>query len=172
MVELFANSGDPDQTPRSAASDLGQHCLPVTRLGISSLHRKFGRFTKYSCILPGIHLSYPALCILLVIHPAFLYPTGHSCILLVDVMCCSVAELQRVCTTRRLQLHGKGRNRRIWLWRLHCTQPYPLSKQIHQTTNWWYVSQKNRRLHSQEIGFDISCKLSPVCMKCQILFSE
>ena len=22
MVELFANSGDPDQTPRSAASDL------------------------------------------------------------------------------------------------------------------------------------------------------
>ena len=94
MVELFANSGDPDQTPRSAASDLGQHCLPVTGLGISSLHRKFGRFTKYSCILPGIHLSYPALCILLVIRPAFLYPTGHSCILLVDVMCCSVAELQ------------------------------------------------------------------------------
>ena len=24
MVELFANSGDPDQTPRSAASDLGR----------------------------------------------------------------------------------------------------------------------------------------------------
>ena len=33
MVELFANSGDPDQTPRSAASDLGLHFLPVTRLG-------------------------------------------------------------------------------------------------------------------------------------------
>ena len=32
MVKLFANSGDPDQTPRSAASDLGLHCLPVTRL--------------------------------------------------------------------------------------------------------------------------------------------
>ena len=30
MVELFANSGDPDQTPRSAASDLGLHCLPIT----------------------------------------------------------------------------------------------------------------------------------------------
>ena len=28
MVELFANSGDPDQTPHSAASDLGLHCLP------------------------------------------------------------------------------------------------------------------------------------------------
>ena len=30
MVELFASSGDPDQTPRSEASDLGLHCLPVS----------------------------------------------------------------------------------------------------------------------------------------------
>ena len=37
MVELFANSGDPDQTPHSAASDMGLHCLPVTRSGVSSL---------------------------------------------------------------------------------------------------------------------------------------
>ena len=37
MVELFANSGDPDETSRSAASDLGLHCLPVTRLGVSGL---------------------------------------------------------------------------------------------------------------------------------------
>ena len=37
MVEPFANSEDPDQTPRSAASDLDLHCLPVTRLGVSSL---------------------------------------------------------------------------------------------------------------------------------------
>ena len=37
MVELFANSGDPDQTPRSAASDLGLHCLPDNLLGVSSL---------------------------------------------------------------------------------------------------------------------------------------
>ena len=37
MVELFANSGDPDQTPHVAASDMGLHCLPVTRLGITSL---------------------------------------------------------------------------------------------------------------------------------------
>ena len=37
MVELSANSGDPDQMPHSAASDLGVHCLPVTVLGISRL---------------------------------------------------------------------------------------------------------------------------------------
>ena len=33
MAELFANSGNPDNP---AASDLGLHCLPVTRLGVSS----------------------------------------------------------------------------------------------------------------------------------------
>ena len=37
MAEVFANSEDPDQTPRSAASDLGLHCLPVTLLGFSRL---------------------------------------------------------------------------------------------------------------------------------------
>ena len=37
MVELFANSGDPDQTPQSVASDLDLHCLPVTHLGVSRL---------------------------------------------------------------------------------------------------------------------------------------
>ena len=37
MVELFANIGDPDQTARLAASDLGLHCLPITLLGVSSL---------------------------------------------------------------------------------------------------------------------------------------
>ena len=37
MVELFAHSGDPEKTPRSAASDLGLHCLPVTRLEESSI---------------------------------------------------------------------------------------------------------------------------------------
>ena len=39
MVELFANSIDSDQTPRLAASDLSLHCLPVTRLKVSSLQR-------------------------------------------------------------------------------------------------------------------------------------
>ena len=34
MIQLFTNSGDPDQTPRSAAaSDLGLHGLPNTLLG-------------------------------------------------------------------------------------------------------------------------------------------
>ena len=28
---LKVNSRDPDQTPRSAASDLGMHCLPVSQ---------------------------------------------------------------------------------------------------------------------------------------------
>ena len=37
MVDLFANSGDLDQTRHSATSDLGLHCLPITLLGISRL---------------------------------------------------------------------------------------------------------------------------------------
>ena len=37
MAKLFANSGDPDQMLRSAASDLGLHCLPITRLRVSRL---------------------------------------------------------------------------------------------------------------------------------------
>ena len=35
MVELFANSGDPDQRLHFAASDLGLQCLPITLLGVS-----------------------------------------------------------------------------------------------------------------------------------------
>ena len=35
MVELFANSGDPDQTLHSVASDLNLHCLPIT---LSEMH--------------------------------------------------------------------------------------------------------------------------------------
>ena len=37
MSKPFANSGDPDQMPCSAASDLGLHCLPITLLGVSKL---------------------------------------------------------------------------------------------------------------------------------------
>ena len=37
MAKLFAKGGDPDQTPRFAASDLGQHCLPITLLRVSRL---------------------------------------------------------------------------------------------------------------------------------------
>ena len=44
MAKLFGNSGDPDQTPHSAASDLDLHCLPITLLGISRL--KWGKELK------------------------------------------------------------------------------------------------------------------------------
>ena len=37
MAELFPNSGDTDQTPHDAASDLGLHCLPITHLGVARL---------------------------------------------------------------------------------------------------------------------------------------
>ena len=37
MIELFAKV-ETNQTPRSAASDLGLHCLPATLLGVSRLH--------------------------------------------------------------------------------------------------------------------------------------
>ena len=37
MDKLFAKSGDPDQMPHSAASDLGLHCLPITLLQVSRL---------------------------------------------------------------------------------------------------------------------------------------
>ena len=33
VVDLFANIGDPDHTPRFSASELGLQCFPVTRLG-------------------------------------------------------------------------------------------------------------------------------------------
>ena len=37
-IRIFdVNSVDPDQTPHSAASDLGLHCLPVTFMGVSRL---------------------------------------------------------------------------------------------------------------------------------------
>ena len=30
MAKLFANSGDPDEIPHSAQTDLGPTCLPIT----------------------------------------------------------------------------------------------------------------------------------------------
>ena len=51
LVELFSNSGDPDQTPRSAASDLGLHCLLVTRLGVSSLQWLNDSFIQHMIVL-------------------------------------------------------------------------------------------------------------------------
>ena len=37
MAHLSANSGGPDQTLRSAASDLGLHCLRMTLSGVPRL---------------------------------------------------------------------------------------------------------------------------------------
>ena len=41
---IEANTVDPDQTPRSAASDLGLHCLPMSQFvfdNLTSLHGNF-----------------------------------------------------------------------------------------------------------------------------------
>ena len=39
MFELNANSVDPDQTPRSAASYLGLYCLPMYLYGMLCINR-------------------------------------------------------------------------------------------------------------------------------------
>ena len=54
MVELSANKRDPDQMPRFAASDLGLHCLPITRLGVSSL--QWVKRTWFSVLYEDIFL--------------------------------------------------------------------------------------------------------------------
>ena len=35
---MQANSGHPDQTPHSVASDLGQHCLPMSHKKDTSIY--------------------------------------------------------------------------------------------------------------------------------------
>ena len=37
MPRLFANSGEPDQMPHSAASDLSLHCLPNLKVKTACL---------------------------------------------------------------------------------------------------------------------------------------
>ena len=48
MVELVANSGDPDQMPHFAASDLGLHRLPIALLGASD-YRWLKKTVIYLC---------------------------------------------------------------------------------------------------------------------------
>ena len=47
---LCANSGDPDQTPHSAASDLDLHCLPMSHKKDAGLkcvqHMRFWYLSK------------------------------------------------------------------------------------------------------------------------------
>ena len=46
MYEPNANSVNPDQTPRSAASDLGLYCLPMSILWDARLERVKGFLFK------------------------------------------------------------------------------------------------------------------------------
>ena len=61
MFKLFANSGDPDQMSRSAASDLGLHCLQITLLGVSRLqwviiclYKSTGRGIAFTTMLVSV----------------------------------------------------------------------------------------------------------------------
>ena len=56
MVELFANSVDPDQMLHSAVSDLGLHCLPITHLGVSGLQWVKLSYIPYD-IVPNLSLG-------------------------------------------------------------------------------------------------------------------
>ena len=50
MAKLFANSGDPDQTPHSAASELGLHCLPITFLRVQWVKVKITKLNLWPLI--------------------------------------------------------------------------------------------------------------------------
>ena len=56
----MANSVDPDQTPHSAASDLGLHCLPMSPLW-DARHKwvkdKYGKVIRYFNILGALWIS-------------------------------------------------------------------------------------------------------------------
>ena len=70
MARLFANSGDPDQTPRSAASDLGLHCLSITLIGVSRLQWVSlikSSYTKYNSYRCYSYIFYVCFCIILLI---------------------------------------------------------------------------------------------------------
>ena len=47
MVELLASNADPDQTPQTAASDLGLHCLLIVRLSVSRLQQTDTLYSYY-----------------------------------------------------------------------------------------------------------------------------
>ena len=55
MAKLFANSGDPDQTQRSAASDLGLHRLLITLLRVSQLQWVNGEVRKINLLFEKVH---------------------------------------------------------------------------------------------------------------------
>ena len=69
---MQANSGDPDQTPQSVASDLGLHYMPMSRkkdsrhiwvknaivLLISLALQKFGKYIVEIIFLVKVHLEH------------------------------------------------------------------------------------------------------------------
>ena len=66
MVEYLQNSGDPYQTPRSAAPDLGLHCLPNTLLGVSTLEWVKGEiFDRVNSCQDGSKMAMSSAAILL-----------------------------------------------------------------------------------------------------------
>ena len=125
MVELFANSGDLDQTLHSVAYDLGQHCLPVSCLGVSSLQWvKVKQDVSRSVMISNVQRSF----------------SYQRC--LVVSFCLSV--LFRV---YKLSLHWKYSATTLTLSTL------------------WVLPDKLLVIFSYfspNIGFDLSCKLSPL----------
>ena len=61
MAKLFANSGDPDQMPHFAASDLGLHCLPISLLWVSGLKwvKLFSASLFKTRFLSELYYKYP-----------------------------------------------------------------------------------------------------------------
>ena len=77
MAKLFANSGDPDQTPHV---DLRLHCLPVSHLGVIKLKWDNGTFlvVLFSfCIPYSIVISYPFLSLRLFSDFFLIFCEGH-----------------------------------------------------------------------------------------------
>ena len=62
MVKVLANSVAPDEMPRFAVFHLCVHCLPMTRLGISSLQwiKVCIVFTYDLSLLNRVRMAYPA----------------------------------------------------------------------------------------------------------------
>ena len=118
MVGLFANSGDPDQTPRSAASDLGLHCLPVTRLGVSSI-----QWVKYSIVLNALKLYRIRVRTESTKVSRF---RQFSKPVILEEGCARKSEELRLAEIQRLSwLHGEVRPSYFWL--LSCRQPHLLA---------------------------------------------
>ena len=91
MANLFANSDDPDQTPRSAASNLAPHYMPSTLLRVSrlqwvnaTLSLGFGfNLFHLNPVIQDRHKSQTTLnapqCVLDLRGKGFAYCTQHSC---------------------------------------------------------------------------------------------